>query len=296
MGLILIGTSSWADPALVKSGFYPPEIKSPEERLRHYAAGFLLAEMDSSYHFLPTRRNLSLWLAATPPGFVFDVKAFSLFTGHPTQLNAFPRDIRESVEKVSAGSRTVYLDKLPRDIAEAMWDRFRVALNPIAEAGKLGLVMFQFPPWFHCSPQHYDRILLCREKLSAYHLAVEFRTGDWLNESNRDQTLRFLRANELSLVCVDEPQGLKSSVPSIFEVTARLAAMRFHGRNKEKWEEKRVPAVDRFNYLYSEAELMESVPGIRLMAQQSDAVHVVFKTKPADLAVQNALQMQKILS
>ena len=57
MGKIIIGLSSWADPELIESGFYPPDIKAPEERLSYYAKMFQIVEMDSSYHFLPTRRN-----------------------------------------------------------------------------------------------------------------------------------------------------------------------------------------------------------------------------------------------
>ena len=83
MGKILIGTSSWAGPELTESGFYPPQVKTTEERLRYYAARFPIAEIDSSYHFFPTEHNLQLWLENTPADFTFDVRIFSLFTGQP---------------------------------------------------------------------------------------------------------------------------------------------------------------------------------------------------------------------
>ena len=87
MSQILIGTSSWADHSLVESGlFYPPEVKTPAGRLSYYSERFPIAEIDSSYHYFPTRQNLTLWLENTPPGFVFDIRAFNLFTGHPTPL------------------------------------------------------------------------------------------------------------------------------------------------------------------------------------------------------------------
>lgn len=77
MTLILIGISSWADSTLIESGFYPKEVKTPTEKLRYYSERFPVAEIDSSYHYLPTRRQLDLWLGNAPEGFIFDLKAFS---------------------------------------------------------------------------------------------------------------------------------------------------------------------------------------------------------------------------
>jgi hypothetical protein len=34
---IRVGTASWTDKTLVESGWYPPEVETPEERLRYYA-------------------------------------------------------------------------------------------------------------------------------------------------------------------------------------------------------------------------------------------------------------------
>ncbi len=69
MSRILIGTSSWADHSLVESGlFYPPEVKTPAGRLSYYSERFPIAEIDSSYHYFPTRQNLNLWLENTDSG------------------------------------------------------------------------------------------------------------------------------------------------------------------------------------------------------------------------------------
>ena len=95
MARILIGISSWADKSLVESGFYPKEIKMPAERLHYYSQNFPVAEIDSSYHHFPTRHDLDLWLNNVPDGFIFDLKAFSLFTQHPTPFGSLPRMIRD---------------------------------------------------------------------------------------------------------------------------------------------------------------------------------------------------------
>ena len=91
---ILVGTCSWTERSLVTSGrFYPPEVKSPDERLRSYAQQFPIVEVDSTYYGLPSERNTGLWVERTPEEFIFDVKAFRLLTGHQTSPDALPKDV-----------------------------------------------------------------------------------------------------------------------------------------------------------------------------------------------------------
>jgi uncharacterized protein YecE (DUF72 family) len=293
---ILLGISAWADRELIESGrFYPPDVKTPWERLRYYAREFSIAEIDSSYHFFPTRRNMDLWLENTPPGFVFDIRAFSLFTGHPTPWTSLPRTIREGMGDPSEHRERLYLHHLPDEIVDALWRIFAGALGSFDAAGKLGAVLFQFPPWFHPREENYRYLSSCRERLPQYRLAMEFRVGSWLNEEHREQTLTLLRKQQIALVCVDEPQGLRSSVPPSAEVTAPLGVVRFHGRNRENWERKDISTSERFSYLYSLDELKEWEPGIRLMVENVDAVHVIFKNKSQDFPIRNARQMRQLL-
>ena len=294
MGRILIGLSSWAEHELVHSGFYPADVNTPAARLRYYTTLFSVAEIDSSYHFFPTRNNLKLWLDNTPKEFTFDVKAFSLFTQHPTPLKSLPKTIREKYASRIEARDMVYLHHLPEEAVDELWQVFDVAVRNFKDAGKLGTVLFQFPPWFHPAPQNYDYIAGCRKKLAEHRMAVEFRVGSWL-DVHREQTLEFLCANDITLVCVDEPQGLKSSVPPLLEVTSSLAIIRFHGRNKENWERKDIPATTKFDYLYSEAELEEWAGRIRQVVKKTAETHIVFKNKHADFPARNAGQMKKLL-
>jgi uncharacterized protein YecE (DUF72 family) len=39
--------------------------------------------VDAIYYALPSERNARLWGDRTPPGFVFNIKAFGLFRHHP---------------------------------------------------------------------------------------------------------------------------------------------------------------------------------------------------------------------
>lgn len=293
MGRIIIGVSSWADPGLVKSGFYPGDVKTPAARLSYYASRFPVAEIDSSFRFFPTQRNLGLWLNATPAGFVFDMKAFSLFTQHPTPLNAVPRSIRERYAGVLPPGRMLYLHHFPREAVDELWALFGRVIKQVD--GKLGAVLFQFPPWFHPEPANYDHISECRKRLARHPVAIEFRAPSWLDDVNRNKTLGFLRGLKATLVCVDEPQGLKTSMPHLAEVTAPLAIVRFHGRNRENWERPGVTPQARHEYVYTEEELRECLPQLRRMADQSDEMHIIFMNKQADAPVQNALMMKRLL-
>ena len=98
MGDILVGTCSWTDPTLIESGrFYPSWASSAEARLQYYASQYGIVEVDGSYYAVPNERTSRLWVERTGDNFIFDVKAFRLFTHHPTPLTALPRDIREAV-------------------------------------------------------------------------------------------------------------------------------------------------------------------------------------------------------
>ncbi|TAK33763.1 MAG: DUF72 domain-containing protein [Chloroflexota bacterium] len=293
---ILIGTSSWTDPTLIKSGkFYPPDVKTPEERLQFYARHFSLVEVDSSYYALPSERNAALWVQRTPDTFVFDIKAFALFTQHPTQVPALPKDIRAILSPEDQKKARVYYRALPEEALNELWDRFRAALLPLDSAGKLGAVFFQFPPWFVPSHANKDYILSLKDKLPQYPLAVEFRQHTWLDEAHQVETLSFLRENGLSFTCVDEPQGFKSSVPPVVAATAPLAVVRFHGRNRENWEKSGLTTAERFRYLYSEAELQEWVPRIEHLSATAQEVHALMNNCYEDYAVRNAQQLRMLL-
>ena len=290
-GDILEGTCSWTDPTLIRSGrFYPSGARSPEARLQYYASQFPIVEVDSGYYALLNERTSGLWVRRTEEKFIFDIKAFRLFTQHPTPQSALPKDIRQSLPAELREKANVYSRNLPGELTLEMRKRFEQALLPLDSAGKLGVVLFQFPPWFYPGNEQRDYILSCKERLPQYRIAIEFRHGSWLNEKNSERTLSFLRDNDLPYVCVDEPQGFKSSMPPLAKATSDIAVVRFHGRNRETWEKRGATATERFNYLYSEEELGEWMPGIRELATKTHQLHVLFNNCYADKAVANARQ------
>ena len=297
MGQILVGISSWTEPTLIAGGkFYPPSIKSAEARLRYYAGQFPIVEVDSSYYGLPTETTSGLWVDRTPDRFVFDIKAFRLFTQHPTSPMVLPKEIRASLPTDIALQKTIYYRDLPGEIRDELWNQFGQALLPLDSAGKLGVVLFQFPSWFFPGREQLEYLSWCKQKLPHYQLAVEFRHNSWLNEKNMERTLDFLKANQMAYVCVDEPQGFQSSVPPVTAVTSNIGVIRFHGRNREMWEQGGLKASGRFNYLYSENELREWQPRIQELGSKSKQLHVIFNNCFDDKAVRNARQTRSLFN
>lgn len=297
MGRILIGTSSWTDPTLVKDGhFYPSSARTAEARLRFYAEQFPLVEVDSTYYFPPSERNAVLWIERTPPDFTFNVKAYSLLTNHPTKRDSLYKDLQDSLPAELAGKRNLYREQLPVAVVEEVWQRFHDALMPLHSAGKLGAVLFQFPQWFVIGRKSREYIVECAERLEDFRIAVEFRHESWLREDNAEETLSFLEEHDLPFVCVDMPQGFDSSVPPVGAATAKdLAMVRFHGRNTQAWNAKSETASERFRYEYTQEELLEWVPKIREVSALTRETHVLMNNCYRDYAVNNARELAALL-
>jgi uncharacterized protein YecE (DUF72 family) len=296
---VRIGTASWTDPTLVKSGrFYPPGTNTAEARLRYYASQFPIVEVDSSYYFIPRQEQAGVWVDRTPPDFVFNVKAFSLLTGHPTRRNAIPEDLQDEIDPKHREAQRVYRGHLSSSAVDELWRRFHEALLPLDSAGKLGAVLMQYPEWF--TPKHANReeLRALHQRLPGYQVCVEFRNRAWLDEAaDRERTLKLLAEEGLPLVCVDMPQGFRSSMPPLAEVTAPdLAVVRFHGRDREAWQYKGPTATPRFRYLYKERELREWVPRIEHLAEGARNVHVLLNNCYEDYAVRNAKDLTRLLS
>ncbi|MFE2179597.1 DUF72 domain-containing protein [Streptomyces sp. NPDC059455] len=292
MGEILVGTCSWTDRALVSSGWYPPGLRAAEGRLRHHAAQFPVVEVDATYCSLPSARNSTLWTERTPDGFRFDVKAFSLLTGHPTSPNALPADLRGALPGRRGGRpRPVNLDP---GLLDEVWQRFSGALEPLREAGRLGTLLFQFPPWFAPGDARAKAFLdHCARRTAGWPVAVEFRRPGWWQKDERAGTEALLRAEEMSAVAVDMTQKLPTSIPPVSPVTSpRLAVARFHGRN-DAWGTG--TKEERFRHAYTMEELTEWIPRLCEMAQQADEVHVLFNNCCADAAVRAAESMRQLL-
>jgi uncharacterized protein YecE (DUF72 family) len=287
VGEIKVGTASWTDRTLLESGWYPKSADTPEKRLAYYAEKFPLVEVDATYYSPPAEQTAALWAQRTPPGFTFNIKAFSLLTGHPTKVSAIYKDLRPETDK-----KSIYPGDLDPAVYEQVWERFLSALQPLVDAGKLGALLFQFPPWFTIRRSNKQYLLEVQRRVRPLRAVYEFRHASWFEGGNRDETLEFLREHELPYVSVDMPQGHKSSVPPVLAATADLAVVRFHGHS-EKWTSKDIH--EKFGYLYSDRELKDWAPKLKELAGETAQMHVLTNNCYRDYAQRNASQLIDLL-
>jgi uncharacterized protein YecE (DUF72 family) len=299
-GTVRVGTASWTDPTMTAGNvFYPGGVDTAEERLQYYASQFPLVEVDATYYALPQVRTAELWRERTPPDFMFDVKAHALMTGQPTETRRLPKTIREELPEELKAKVRIYARDLPGELRDAIWQMFVDGLAPLRESGQLGAILLQYPRWFFPISQSRQEILESRERLATAGVqsTVEFRNGSWFNEKNADRTLRFLADNQIPFVMVDEPQGMKSSVPPIVAVTSpELAVMRFHGRRAETWEARDITPTERFRYLYDPDELAGAAARLGAAARETRDVHVLMNNCYANYGATNARELARILA
>jgi uncharacterized protein YecE (DUF72 family) len=295
--VVLNGSCSWTDRTLVQdSDWYPKKTMTAEERLRYYAAQFPLTEIDSTYYAPPAEQQARLWAERTPEGFRFDVKAYSLLTGHPTRPKSLWRDLREQLDPETAEKRNIYASHLGADALDEAWRRFERALRPLHEAGKLGGVLFQYPPWFGPRRENRAELEALRERLPDYRICVEFRSPRWLaEERDRERTLRMLEEHELVFVCVDAPEV--SGLPRLLAITNdELLAVRFHGRSDSTWSDTSRSAAERFRYRYKKAELEELARPIAELSAEARETHLLMNNCYRDYAVRNADTLRDLIA
>ncbi len=294
-GRLLVGTCSWTDTTLTdQTEWYPKRSMSAAERLAFYAARYPIAEADSTYYFPPRPELTKGWVERTPPGFTMNVKAFSLFTGHPTRLDALWRDIRDDLPEEVTRKRNVYAHHLDDIALDEAWKRFRHALRPLDSAGKLGAVLMQYPKWFTPKRANREALAQMREQMEDLPVCVEFRAPGWLGPDDRDRTLHQLRDLGLTLVVLDAPRV--SKLRTVLEVTTeQLAVVRFHGRADDRWDDRTGSAAERFRYLYTRRQLRTWVAKIDELASQAREVHVLMNNCYQDYGVRNAADLQDLL-
>lgn len=176
-----------------------------------------------------------------------------------------------------------------REDNAAVFAQFETALQPLVEQGKLGCVLAQFPASFKQSEAERGYLAEFRERLSDLPLVFEFRHRSWLDEA----MLAYLRALDVGFCCVDEPH-FPALMPPTAVATNRIGYVRFHGRNAAKWWQHE-HAWERYSYRYSDDELREWVPRIRLLEEQCDVVYLFANNHYQGQSVDTARQLAGLL-
>jgi len=279
---IAIGTSGWNYPTgrgTWNGVFYPARRPRGFDELAWYAEHFDTVEVNSTFYRMPEPATSLSWLRRTPPSFQFSVKLFQKFT-HPDMYLA-----REGVTGW--------------DLSRADVDQFRHGVDPLAAAGRLAAVLVQFPPSFHAEPATADYLDWLLGTLAGYPLAVELRHRTWSDDT--PGTAARLAAHGAAWALIDEPK-FKDSVrqvpeeptpgvgfPASAETDARrrFFYLRLHGRNAAAWWNHEA-SEDRYNYLYSPAELAPVADAARAASAAGRRVLLYMNNHFSAKAVANA--------
>ena len=186
---------------------------------------------------------------------------------------------------------------MPTELRDALWQRFKDALEPLRQAGKLGMVHFQFAPWLLRNRDGHAHVAHCVETMQDYTVSVEFRNQTWFDDAHLGQTLAFERELNVVHTVVDGPQGFHNSVPPVWESThIDFALVRLHGRNHETWNIKGATvASERFDYDYPDAELDAIAARVERLAPETFTTHVVMNNNNEDQGQRNAATLMRIL-
>jgi uncharacterized protein YecE (DUF72 family) len=294
---VRFGTAGWTDPSLLKSHrFYPRGGTRAEARLRHYAKHFDLVEVDASYYTILEPARTQQWVAWTPRGFVFNVKAHASLTGHPVDLSRLPAQLRERAPAEMREKGRCRAAELGPEFLQELWLGFEASLLPLHAAGRLGSVLLQFPPWFTATRGSTAQLERLAERWQAFPLAVEFRHPSWLEAERRARVFDLMSRLGLAYVAVDEPNLPGGGVPCVLEVTQpELAVLRLHGQNMAGWH-RGATVAQRFNYLYSKSELQQWIAPVQKLASSAKRVDVIFNNCVRDYAVVNAKGLSALLA
>lgn len=172
MGNIYAGTSGWAYSSW-KPKFYPAKLR-PAEFLNYYASRLNSVEVNYTFRNFLAKQSLREWLAATPENFILAIKAHYAIT-HVKRLRG----------------------------ARRLTSKFINALRPLREAGKLGPVLFQLPPFLKCDVPLLEHFLAGLP--DGVRAAFEFRHVSWFN----DEVFAALRKAKAAL-CLAESEKIET--------------------------------------------------------------------------------------
>ena len=262
-----------------------------EGRLRYYAERFPMVEVNSSFYALPTVETVENWAERTPPGFRFHVKAHQVISGHPSEPGRLPPPLRDLPASYDKRGR---IRRPSRELRDAVIDALLEATGPLGD--KLGAILVQLPPYVVAGEAQREELRRILARLRPARAAVEFRHRSWVEPEARAAAAELLGEHDAAWVCVDAPRlDVASALPPIVKRTSdALAYVRLHGRNASTWTTGKTVA-ERFDYVYTEAELEEWVGPVLELAEETQEVAVVFNNNARDHALRNAAEFRELL-
>jgi uncharacterized protein YecE (DUF72 family) len=265
--MISIGLTSWGDHHSLYTN------STQKDKLKEYSSHFPIVEIDASFYAIQPEKNYRKWIEETPASFRFVVKAYQGMTGHSREAKPFSSK-------------------------KEMFAAFVASVQPLVSAGKLKLILCQFPPWFDCKKEHVGALRYFKQQLGDLPVALEFRHQSWFYPKFRDKTLEFMKVEGWAHTVCDEPQAGEGSVPIVMpSINFDTLLVRLHGRNKAGWKDPGDGSWRdvRYLYRYSQAELQEWAARLKKLQQMSKEIVVLFNNNSGGDAADNAKQLIDIL-
>jgi uncharacterized protein YecE (DUF72 family) len=281
---IRIGTAGWSYKDW-DGIFYPPGMSHHKLHPLEYLARFFdTTEINTSFYGPLKPEWAKLWcrkVAAVNKNFLFTAKLYRAFTHSPLAV----------MEPTSAASIR------PTDEDEA---RTREGLDALANEGRLGALLIQFPVSFKntsLNREYLDRLL---RQFIEYPRVVEVRHSSW----NDAATLASFTQKDVGFCNIDQPVLGRSLAPTD-HVTGAIGYVRLHGRNYEHWFADQASADqgsdsdrrnDRYNYLYNAGELEGWKEKILSIAERAQTTYVIANNHFESKAGVNALELKAMIS
>ena len=271
---IRIGMAGWSYKDW-EGIFYPLGMQRQKMHPLEYLARFFdTTEINTSFYG-PLKPELAkLWcrkVAAVNPEFVFTAKLYRAFTHSPLAV----------MEPTSAATIR------PTDEDEA---QTREGLDALADEGKLGALLIQFPVSFKNTSLNREYLERLLRQFIEYPRVVEVRHSSW----NDAATLASFAEQNVGFCNIDQPQLGRSLAPTE-HVTATVGYVRLHGRNYDQWFDSD-NRNDRYNYLYKENELEDWQERIESVAERAVTTYVITNNHFESKAGVNAIQLKAMIS
>jgi uncharacterized protein YecE (DUF72 family) len=272
LGQIRIGTAGWSYKDW-DGVFYPAGMQRRKQHaLEFLAQCFDVVEINTSFygHIKPELAKLWARKVAVNPKFVFTAKLHRSFTHSPIAV----------MEPTSAATIK------PNDEDERL---AREGLDALAATGKLGALLIQFPVSFKNTLLNREYLESLLRQFIEFPRVVEVRHESW----DRPETLSYFTEKNVAFCNIDQPL-IGRSLEATEHVTSPVGYVRLHGRNYDQWFEAE-RGEDRYNYLYSEAELAGWKEKIERIAHKAEVTYVVANNHFEAKAGVNALQLKHML-
>ena len=270
---ILVGTAGWSYKDW-EGIVYPPGLKKSEHPAAYLARYFDVIEINSSFYGHIRPELGKLWcrkVAAVNPRFRFTAKLNRVFTHSPNAV----------IEPTSAAT----LVPNPEDEQLA-----KAGLDAVAAEGRLGALLIQFPVSFRNTNANRDYLEALLGRFTDYPQVVEVRHASWNNEG----ILRYFAEKGVAFCNIDQPVLGRSLAPT-GHATSTIGYIRLHGRNYDQWFDSD-SRNDRYNYLYTEAELAGWQKRIEDVASKTEVTFVITNNHFEGQAAVNALQLKHVLT